>query len=360
MKNTNLVLTTLVSLFFSCSGGANDIEQGNTTSPPSQSPPQDIWLIEKSEVRDGGPGKDGIPALENPDMLFVERINYLDDSDLVLGMENKGEVIAFPHKILDWHEIINVDVLDHPVAIVYCPLTGTGIAWEREIQGEVTTFGVSGLLYRNNVIPYDRKTDSNWSQLKLQCVNGDLIGESPGSSSLIEVNWGTWKKMFPLSRVVSTDTGFDRQYDIYPYGGYKTNNQDFIFPIEPLKNNIPAKERVHMIIADQKIKVYRFQDFEEGHVIKDMFQGKEYLLVGNKDFMVSFELDAETASREFTYEYDEGEMVMKDDQLNSWSIFGEALSGPDKGSYLNNSHTSMMGYYFSVESFYKNPEIYMP
>lgn len=360
MKNVNLVLTTLATVIFSCSGGANDIDQGTIPNSPSQSQPQENWLIEKSEVRDGGPGKDGIPALENPNMLYVERIDYLDDSDLVLGIENRGEVIAFPHKILDWHEIINVSVLDDPVAIVYCPLTGTGIAWGREIQGEVTTFGVSGLLYRNNVIPYDRKTDSNWSQLKLLCVNGTLIGESPNSSSLVEINWGTWKKMFPLSRVVSTDTGFDREYYIYPYGSYRTNNQYFIFPIDPLKNNIPAKERVHMIIANDKTKVYRFQDFKEGSVIKDSFQGKEYLLVGNNGFIVSFELDPAMASREFTYEFDEGEMVMKDDQLNSWSIFGEALSGPDKGSYLNNSHTSMMGYYFSVESFYKNPEIYMP
>ena len=136
------------------------------------------WLIPQGEVRDGGPGKDGIPALVAPQRVTINdpTNHYLTDDDLVLGFYNEGSVVAYPHAILDWHEIINDRVGGQAIAVTYCPLTGTGIGWGSILNGEETTFGVSGLLYNSNLIPYDRKSGSNWSQIRLECVNGPLIG----------------------------------------------------------------------------------------------------------------------------------------------------------------------------------------
>ena len=86
------------------------------------------WLIPQNEVRDGGPGKDGIPALELPEQLSVDDVSnhYLGDDDLVLGYHSGGMIVAYPHAILDWHEIINDRVGEKSIAVTYCPLTGTG------------------------------------------------------------------------------------------------------------------------------------------------------------------------------------------------------------------------------------------
>ena len=125
------------------------------------------WLIDRTKIFDGGPGKDGIPALENPDMASIgsSDLDILTDEDLVLVYKSGSVVKAYAHPILDWHEIINDEINGEHIAITYCPLTGTGIGWGREINSEVTTFGVSGLLFETNLIPYDRLTDSNWSQM---------------------------------------------------------------------------------------------------------------------------------------------------------------------------------------------------
>ena len=88
------------------------------------------------------------------------------------------------------------------MAITYCPLTGTGIGWNRVISGNTTTFGVSGLLFNTNLIPYDRSTDSNWSQMKLECVNGQLLGETIPTFHVVETTWKTWKTMYPNTMVV--------------------------------------------------------------------------------------------------------------------------------------------------------------
>ncbi len=354
MKYFSIVLCLILFTSVSCSGDSNDI-QNNGGSDPVQ---QTNWLIDKNLVLDGGPGRDGIPALLNPETISTENISYLDDDDLVIGISNGKDQIAVPHKILDWHEIINIDDFELELAIIYCPLTGTGIGWDTRINSQNTSFGVSGLLYKNNIIPFDRATSSNWSQLELQCVNGELIGAFPETTVLPEMTWGLWKKLYPFSRTVSTNTGVSRNYNAYPYGDYKTNNQRFIFPIPPLTNNIASKERVYTIYSGDKAKVYRFQNFENGKVIKDQFDGKDYIIIGNSEFIVSFELDGANKDLVFSYEFDETEAIMKDELDNVWNIFGKALSGPKRGEFLKSSHTAMMGYYFSVESFYPGAEFY--
>ncbi len=358
MKYIKISLAFTLLLFISCSGDSSEIQNSQGTITPQNPTPQNTWLIDPSLIIDAGPGKDGIPALANPETILADQITYLSDDDLVIGISNGTNQIAIPHKILDWHEIVNMDNFGSTLAIVYCPLTGTGIGWNTDINNTITTFGVSGLLYKNNIVPYDRATNSNWSQLRAQCVNGELIGATPETTVLIELSWGLWKKLYPLSRVVSTNTGHSRQYSIYPYGTYKTDNERFIYPIPPLKNNVPAKERVYVINSIDKAKVYRFNSFANGKVIKDQFQGKNYLLVGNSQFIVSFELDETTMNYDFTYDFDNGEIIMTDDQNNEWNIFGQALSGPNRSQLLKKSHSGMMAYYFSVESFYDNPEFY--
>jgi len=327
-------------------GGNDDVSNTNT------------WLIDKSLVFDGGPGKDGIPALINPELITVSQDNYLLDDDLVIGLKHGDKVIAYPHKILDWHEIINADIDDLSIAITYCPLTGTAVGWDRNINNTKTTFGVSGLLYKNNLIPYDRLTDSNWSQLKLECVNGKLIGNKPEITVLPEMNWGLWKKIYPQTKVVSTNTGFQRTYSRYPYGDYKSNNQYFIFPVDPIQNNIPAKERVHTIIKNDVAKVYRFQNLDNGKVIIDTFQNHKFLIVGNQDFILSFQLDETTNTLEFKYDFNDTEIILSDNERNTWNLFGEAISGPKKGTFLKPAESSMMAYYFSIEAFYTDPNIY--
>ncbi|WP_298477994.1 DUF3179 domain-containing protein [uncultured Maribacter sp.] len=345
MMKKGWLLLLMVSGLWSCSSSnTNDSsKEGDRESS--------VWTIPKEEVLDGGPGRDGIPALENPNLINVSEVNFLADSDLVIGFQNGGDVRAYPHIILDWHEIINDNIGDVSLAVTYCPLTGTGIGWNRIVNGKETTFGVSGLLYNTNLIPFDRETSSNWSQILNESVNGELLGEKVGVLPLFETTWGVWKNLFPNSKVVSTNTGFSRTYGTSPYGDYNTNNNRFLFPVEK-DSRLPLKERVYAVINNDKAKAYRFSDFSQGAVIKDNFEGETYLIVGNADFMVSFLLDANTTALEFEYVFSGTEVIVKDDEGNEWSIFGEAISGPRAGEFLKPT-TAFKGFWFSFPAFYE-------
>jgi len=143
MKKINFLSVPIAFLFLLISCGDKDSVSSTD------------WLIPQSEVFDGGPGKDGIPSVDNPNFSAIAEIDFLDPQDLVVAIKAGDEIKVYPHPILDWHEIVNDEINGIPLALTYCPLTGTAIAWKRTINGKETTFGVSGLLYNSNNLPKD-------------------------------------------------------------------------------------------------------------------------------------------------------------------------------------------------------------
>jgi hypothetical protein len=317
------------------------------------------WLIPVNEVRDGGPGKDGIPAIDNPDFISPSAVNYLSDDDLVLGFADGDDVRAYPHPILDWHEIINDETANHSVAVIYCPLTGTGMGWDREIDGKLTTFGVSGLLYNSNIIPYDRATDSNWSQLLLKSVNGKHAGKEAKTYSLVETSWKTWKAMYPNSKVVSTKTGYNRNYGRYPYGAYKTSS-NLLFSVSNSDPRLQAKERVLAVITDGDAKAFQFGRLEgNNNLFYNTFRNVELVISGNKNanLMVAYNrVLADGTELDFQYLENQLPALMKDTEGTTWDVFGHGIDGPRKGQQLE-TIPQMMGYWFAFAAFYPEIEI---
>ena len=324
------------------------------------------WLIPQDQVQSGGSDKDGIPALLNPEMISAEEASYLDDDDLVIGFEDRGRAKAYSHKILDHHEIINDRIGSKDIAITYCPLTGTGIGWDRNFNGSATTFGVSGLLYNSNLIPYDRATNSHWTQIGLTCVNGKRIGERMNTYPVIETTWGSWRQMYPETQVISTNTGHIRDYEDYPYGNYREEDA-LLFSVAILDERLPKKERVHALVDDELVKVYRLDHFLPNPVITDLVNEREIVLVGSpaQKFITSFEniqVNGEWLNffPQGGYTTENGFVfptVMVDQFGNGYNVFGEVVAGPNQGDQLEPT-TSFMAYWFSLTSFYPIPDVY--
>lgn len=355
-----LWLFVTTSLFAQCSSGS----EATVPRPSGGGSNTNDWLIPSGSVFDGGPGKDGIPALSNPVFLPLPDISYLNDNDLVLGIKFGEEVRLYPHPILDWHEIINDRIESHNIAITYCPLTGTGIGWERNLNGHETTFGVSGLLYNTNLIPYDRATDSNWSQMLLKCVNGALIGTKIETYQVIETTWASWKVMYPDAKVVSDNTGFTRSYGNYPYRDYRTNHDFLIFPVAVEDDRLPAKERVLGVIINEQAKAYRLATLSTRaiEVIQDNFQSTELVVVGSAqhNFMVAFDRQLPDGNLLEFFPVDNAlPVVMEDQHGTRWDIFGQAVSGPGQGKQLTQTD-SFIGYWVAWGAFYPGLDIHQP
>ncbi|MCH7723687.1 MAG: DUF3179 domain-containing protein [Bacteroidetes bacterium] len=314
------------------------------------------WLIPKDEVFDGGPGRDGIPSVDNPQFTDVEGSSYLLDNDLVIGIKIGGVLRAYPHPILDWHEIVNDEINGKKLAITYCPLTGSAIAWNRQGVVSNSTFGVSGLLYNSNLIPFDRGSKSNWSQMKLQCVNGQLIGNEIETSKIIETTYKTWREMYPTSKLLSTNTGFGRQYGVYPYNNFKTSN-DLIFPVSNEDNRLHKKERVLGLIAGGQTMAFVINSFSADVSVKNVsFGGEEFVVIGSsgKNFAAAYKRKLNDGTTlEFTITQGELPLVMMDNEGTKWDIFGEAIEGPRAGENLMQAK-AFIAYWFGWAAFYPN------
>jgi hypothetical protein len=181
--------------------------------------PMDPGELESLAVS-GGPPKNGIPSIDEPSFVGPDDADFLDPGDPVFGVALNGDVKAYPQKILVQHEIVNDRLGDLPVAVTYCPLTGTVQGFER---GD-TTFGVSGRLINSNLVMYDRATETWWPQILATSIPGPW-NSAPGTRSLREfglawTTWKHWREVHPDTRVLSTETGFARNYARDPYGEY--------------------------------------------------------------------------------------------------------------------------------------------
>lgn len=196
-------------------------------------------LIDTEQIISGGPPKDGIPALTNPKLDTVKLADrWLNDQDQVLGIVIDGMARAYPIRILNWHEIVNDHIGKQSLVMTYCPLCGSGMAFQTADQ-----FGVSGLLYQSDVLLYDRKSESLWSQLMMQAVAGPRTGEQLSQLVVEHTSWKTWHEQHPGTSVLSRDTGFVRDYDRNPYSGYESVSGTY-FPVNHHDARLPSKSWV--------------------------------------------------------------------------------------------------------------------
>lgn len=172
------------------------------------------------EIRSGGPPKDGIPSIDDPQFVAVASAEDLKPNEPVIGLQIDGDARAYPLRILTWHEIVNDTVGGVPVAVTYCPLCNAAIVFDRRIDGEATTFGTTGKLRYSDLVMYDRATESWWQQFLGEAIVGKHTGKRLAVLPARLESWENFAARFPDGRVlVPNDPGL-RSYGANPYVGY--------------------------------------------------------------------------------------------------------------------------------------------
>ncbi len=213
--------------------------------------------IDLKLVLSGGPKKDGIPAINNPKFVSIDKSSVGDDVRGIL-VDIDGVQRFYPYSIIVWHEIVNDSIGDNKFSVTFCPLCDTGIVFNRDVQGEVLQFGVSGLLFESNLLMYDSKTESLWSQAKGEAVIGDYLGEKLELFPLQLLTFEEIKEKYPSASVLSSDTGYSRDYTGNPYSGYELSNS-VIFPVSNRDDRFHPKEPFYVIPFKGKSLAFPFR-----------------------------------------------------------------------------------------------------
>jgi hypothetical protein len=223
----------------------------------------DITSVPLEKILGGGPGKDGIPALTNPVFVSVpEAVRFLKD-DMEGIKVTVGETTRFyPYNILVWHEIVNDVIEGKHLAVTFCPLCGSAIVFDADVNGAPETFGVSGKLYESNLLMYDKTTESLWSQIKGEAVVGERTGTKLSIYPSQLLSFKDFKARYKNAEVLSVKTGHSRNYDFYPYGDYN-ESADLVFPVSVSDNRFLAKEIMYIVNVGEKSAAFKFKDLSE-------------------------------------------------------------------------------------------------
>ena len=305
-------------------------------------------LVDPGEIVPGGPPPDGIPPVDRPRFQPAGDVEWLDDDEPVLAFELEGEARAYPVQILTWHEIVNDTVAGVPVAITYCPLCNSAIAFDRRLDGRVLDFGTSGRLYRSALVIYDRQTESLWAHFTGQAVAGRLTGEELRSHPVATVAWSDFRKAHGDALVLSRDTGFDRDYGSNPYPGYDdVDTSPFLFEGE-VDGRLAAKTRIVGVEVDGRSLAVSLEALRRRRTMTVDVGGRQLLVwwkpgtasalessrvAEGRDVGATGVFDAALDGRPLSFAaVGEG---FEDAETNSaWDVLGRATAGPLAGEAL--------------------------
>ncbi len=259
MKSASLVLVLLALVVTAC--GSHRTARPASATDAASAPSADVGALEAgwrtdfrrrtvslAQFQSGGPGKDGIPALDRPHFLPIAQIGFLKPHEPVIELVLGREARAYPLQILVWHEIVNDRVGGVPVAVTFCPLCNTAIAFVRRVGGRTLSFGTTGNLRNSDLVMYDRQTQSWWQQFGGEAVVGRHAGTRLRQLPARIVSWQAFRSQHPDGLVLSHDTGYSRPYGQNPYVGYDDVNSPPFFPAAHSSDQrLRPKDRVVLV-----------------------------------------------------------------------------------------------------------------
>ncbi|MFB6230492.1 MAG: DUF3179 domain-containing protein [Salinibacter sp.] len=311
----------------------------------------------------GGVGRDGIRSLDQPSLVEseAESAEYLADSSRVIGLLFGDKPLAVPLPLLWYHEIANFDDWGgESFAVTHCPLTGSSLVLDRDaVDG--AEFGVSGLLFDNNLVMYDRRAEESlWPQMNRQAGCGAATGTELSMLPSIEMTWGRWKALHPDTRVLPLED-FDEVS--YPYGNYRApQNERLLFEGTPIDDRRPPKERVLGIPVESGEKHGRslalpFGALDDGSAVRVVT-----VTVDSTAMTVFWSRKAQGAMAYETstsFSVEDGRIV--DDATGSvWTVDGRAVVGFRKGDRLEPVNDAYVAFWFAWAAFHPDTRLWTP
>jgi len=171
--------------------------------------------------------RDAIPSIDAPEFGTA----YFGDPDDEVIVVDGDPPRAYPIRILSYHEVVNDDVDEHPIAVTWCPICWSAGVYDRTVNGQTLTFGMSGKLADDALVMYDRETDSEWKQTTGTAIAGDLEGTRLSMLSAPMVSWERFTTDHPEGVVLQpvrgdgTTQSSREIYDMEPYERYAGSSE---------------------------------------------------------------------------------------------------------------------------------------
>lgn len=313
-------------------------------------------------------GIDAIPSIDRPCHERPEEAIALPDSSLVIGIARAGEARAYPVDLLSLHEVVNDVVGGLPIAVTWCPLCASAVGYDRRVGDRTLTFGVSGYLYRANLMLFDRETGSLWSQLLGGAVTGRMRGTALRRIPIVHETWARWRRRHPGTLVLSILRDRLGRALAAPYAYSTVGNEDSNVPYSTYAAKVPIynprtvrgvadASRVYGLVLGGKAKAYPVPALWRVGVAHDNFGGLPILAVYN-GASVGVDLYSRRVGRRVLRFRRAGRFLVDRETGSRWSpATGRAAGGPLRDLTLARL-PAVTSYWFAWRDFYPRTEIW--
>ena len=320
--------------------------------------------------------RDVIAPIDQPVYGGPGALPWLEDDDLVLGYRSGDAAFAYPVNVLNFRELVTDEIGGVPVLITYCPLCFSGVVFDREVDGQVLTFGNTSALYQSDLVMYDHQTGSYWFQVGGEAVVGTLTGARLKILPSTTMEWGRWRSLYPGTKLLVGTAQSPEEFGQGRYGrgmseGFQdsVNREDFAFPVskDKLDPRLSAGEIVVTIEVDGSARAYPLGILGDA-AVNDSVGGQPVVLLTRKDnrgvgvFASLLKTGDGSARNEntLTFEYREDDDVFVDRGTGSvWDVGGWAISGPLKGAQLEPLNTRR-AFWFSIAIAFPGIDLFLP
>lgn len=233
--------------------------------------------------------------------------------------------------------------------------------YSRALNGKTLTFGVSGKLWKNALVMYDRETRTLWSHLTGEALSGPLSGQTLEMvSSPPRIAWKDWKGQYPESLVLSVGSNEDLKRDVYE--GYHASQKTGLFEPGLIDNRVGNKELVIGVRLESHRKAYPlrksfWEGIGNGRLIQDSIGNVPVLIYHNPESYFTVVYDRRQG-KDLQYEFKEQPtgIFAKDSNGELWNL----LTGEGPSGIVLHFIPHVNIYWFAWVDFYPETILYTP
>lgn len=230
--------------------------------------------------------------------------------------------------------------------------------YAREVQGRTHTFGVSGKLIMNGLVMYDRETETLWSQILGEAVQGPLAGVKLEALPAMMTSWGQWRELHADTLVLDKRGGYRHE----PYAAYFGGSDRGVIGSSRDDRRLPPKELVVGVRGESGAVAYPFPTLAQERVVNDTFEAKPLVVVYDDGSGTGVVFSRSAGGRDLTFKAGEGAegrtLIVDNETGTVWNgLTGEAVEGALRGSRLERVPTTY-AFWFGWSDYFPETAVY--
>jgi len=276
-------------------------------------------------------------ALTDPAIVPAAQMTELGDDEEVLGVRLGGQSRAYPARFIAWHHIVNDTLGGRPVAVTYCSVCNSGVAYDPVVGGTRRIFNVFGL-YRGVMAMVDPSTETVWSHLAGEALLGPDKGKTLAALPLVNTTWGEWKRLHPDTTTPGWDTPYRRYYHERIVSGRDYLPAMFPATLQGLRDDrLPPSALVLAVRVEGKPRAYPFEALAKASGVVQEALGATPLValyVPDSKAAAAYDRRLDGATLDFVPTLNQPGLFLDRGTRSQWTVEGLCVSGALKGRQL--------------------------